>query len=29
MPFALVAVLLVMLALACVFVAFLVLRRWL
>jgi hypothetical protein len=29
MPFALVAVLLVMLALACVFGAFLVLRRWL
>jgi hypothetical protein len=29
MPFALVAVMLVVLALACVFVAFLVVRRWL
>ena len=29
MPFALVAVMLVVLGLACVFVAFLVLRRWL
>jgi hypothetical protein len=29
MPFALVAVMLVVLALTCVFVAFLVLRRWL